>query len=67
MNVRLVKYISDARRLALAESLEICRSQENPLLSRDQGNAYSWLFKLIDEMSYQAKVVEENLINPPTR
>lgn len=53
-NITIVNHIRDARKLDVAESIEIYKTPADSLLNRDQGNGYSSLFKFIRK--YQTTV-----------
>jgi hypothetical protein len=46
-DIKLIRHITNPWKLDVAESLEIYKQRPNILLNKDQGNAYSCLFKLI--------------------
>lgn len=49
-NIKLLRHISNPWKLDVAESIEIFKQNHNKLLNKDQGNGYSWLFRLIPNL-----------------
>jgi hypothetical protein len=46
-DIRILRTISSPWKLDVAESLEINKKRTTSLLNKDQGNGYTWLFKLL--------------------
>lgn len=46
-SIKITRHITNPWKLNVAESLEIFKHNRNQLLNKDQGNGYSWLFKLL--------------------
>lgn len=52
-HIQILRHITNPWKLNVAESIEIYKQNTRKLLNRDQGNGYSWLFKLIPKSHTQ--------------
>ena len=51
-DIKILRKVPNSMKLDVAESLEIHKQISSSLLNRDQGNAYSWLFKLLPKRAH---------------